>query len=400
MSKRALLIMISASVIILLSMGLRNSFGLFLRPVSDALLLNVQVFSFAIAIQNLLWGLSQPFAGAIAEKYGSGKVIAVAGLLHILGLIILANADSAWDLYTGAGLIIGIAGSGCTFAVLLAVVARNVSAKHRSTALGITAACGTLGQITMAPATQYLLSDFGWSVAFIVLAALLALIVPLAAMLTGKSEAAPGTDIAGADTLSGALAEVARHRGYILLNLGFFVCGFHVLFIMAHFPNFLVSSGFPTWLPVYALSTIGVTNLISTLIAGWLGDRYSKKYLLSTLYFLRAIVFAVFLMVPLTTASVLIFSGAIGSLWLATVPLTSGLVGQIFGVRFLATLFGIVFLSHQLGSFAAVWLGGYVFDKTGSYDLVWQISVVLGIVAAILHLPIAERPLIREAAAA
>ena len=403
MNRRALLIMICGGLIILLSMGLRYSFGLFLAPVSDALLLNLQVFSFAFAIQNLLWGLSQPVAGAIAEKYGSGRVIAVAGGLHVIGLMILANADSAWDLYTGAGVIIGLAGSGCTHAVILAVVARNVSDGFRSTALGITAAAGTMGQITVAPMTQYLLDDVGWSMSFVVLAFVMAAIVPLAAALTGRPEKVADAGkavISGAATLSKALGEARRDRSYLFLTAGFCVCGFHVMFIMAHFPNFLTSEGFPSWLPATAITVIGVANLISTLIFGWLGGRFSKKYLLSGLYFARAVIFAIFLLVPISMASVLIFSAAIGSLWLATVPLTSGLVGQIFGIRYLATLFGFVFMGHQIGSFCAVWLGGYVFDATGSYDIVWQLSVVLGIVAALLHLPIVERPLVREPATA
>ena len=401
MSKRAYYILLSGVIILMLSMGLRYSFGLFLRPVSDALLLNLQVFSLALAVQNLLWGISQPIAGAIAEKYGSGKVIAAAGLLYVVGLLILAHADSAWDIYAGAGLIIGIAGSGSTYALILAVVARNVSAKIRSTALGLTAAAGTLGQITVAPMSQFLLDDFGWSTTFVIFAVVMAAIIPLALLLTGTAgqDTAASNDITGAKNLISALGEARRHRGFYLLNAGFFVCGFHVAFIMAHFPNFLTNAGLAPWLPVWAISVIGVTNFISTAFLGWLGGRYSKKYLLSSLYFLRAVVFTVFLAVPLNTFTVLVFAGALGSLWLGTVPLTSGLVGQIFGVRYMATLFGIVFMSHQFGSFAAVWLGGYIFDATGSYDLIWQMSVALGLASALLHLPIAEQPLARAPAA-
>ncbi len=396
MSKRAILVIAAGSIILLFGMGLRYSFGLFLKPVSDTLMFDIGVFSLAIAIQNLLWGISQPFAGAIAEKYGSGKVIASAGVLHVIGLVILANADGAGDLYAGAGVFLGLAGSGSTFALILAVVARNVPAHIRSTVLGLTAATGTLGQISMAPMTQYFLSNIGWSSTFIIWAVILGALIPLAVFLTGKSDGSGPVAVDGAGSLTLALNEVRRHRSFWYLNAGFFVCGFHVMFIMAHFPNFLASEGFPEWLAVWAIAVIGVANMISTVIVGWLGDRYSKKYLLSGLYLARAAVFALFLMVPVSVPSVLIFVAAIGSLWLATVPLTSGLVGQIYGVRYLATLFGIVFMSHQFGSFCAVWLGGYVFDATGSYDLIWQISIALGLISALFHLPIAERPLTRN----
>lgn len=398
MTKRAIIVITAGSILLLFSMGLRYSFGLFLKPVSDALMFDIGVFSLAIAVQNLLWGISQPFAGAIAEKYGSGRVIVGAGVLHIIGLLILANADSAWDLYTGAGLFIGLAGSGSTAALILAIVARNVGPRIRSTVLGLTAATGTLGQISMAPITQHFLSEIGWSATFLIWAVILGALIPLAVFLCGKpdSDAGKFTDSAGNLTL--ALHEAWRHRGFWYLNAGFFVCGFHVMFIMAHFPNFLASEGFPEWLAVWSISVIGITNMVSTVIIGWLGGRYSKKYLLSGLYLLRAIVFAVFLVVPLTPVSVLVFVGALGSLWLGTVPLTSGLVGQIFGVRYFATLFGIVFMSHQIGSFFAIWLGGYVFDLTGSYDIIWQASIGLGIASALIHLPISERPLARPPA--
>ncbi|MBT4114981.1 MAG: MFS transporter [Rhodospirillaceae bacterium] len=404
MSRKAYIIIGFASAALLISMGMRYSFGLYLAPVSAALALDVQVFSLAIAFQNLLWGLSQPFAGAIADKYGSGRVIVGGALLHVAGLLVLANADSAWDLHSGAGIILGIAGSGCTFAVILGVVGRAVAPERRSLALGVAAAAGTMGQVVVVPFNQVLINDYGWQAGFLVMAILMAALVPMAAALTGNAETELNEDAAGTaePVISGvgeAILEARSHGGFWLLTAGFFVCGFQIMFIIAHFPNFLTSAGLPGWLPGTAIAVIGVANVVGTMATGWLGGRYSKKYLLSALYALRAIVFAVFLAVPLSEASVLVFSGAIGLIWLGTIPLTSGLVGQIFGVRYMATLFGIVFLGHQLGSFLAVWLGGVIFDATGSYDLIWQTSIGLGILAALLHLPIADTPIERQAPA-
>ena len=399
MSRKSIVVLICGCLVLLLAMGVRYSFGLYLAPVSRDLALDFQIFSFAIALQNLLWGLSQPFTGAIADKYGSGRVIAIAGGLHVLGLLMLANADSAWDLHTGSGLILGLAGSGCTFAVVLGVVGRAFPPEKRSMAVGIAAAFGTMGQITVVPFSQYLISSFNWSIAFLAMAVLLAAIVPLAAGLTGKAVEFKEQG-AGAETISMAVNEARTHSGFLYLTAGFFVCGFQIMFIIAHFPNFLLSQEMPPMLAGVAIAVIGGGNVIGTLLFGWLGGRYSFKYLLSGLYLLRSAGFAGFLMTPVTETSVLIFSAFIGILWLATIPLTTGLVGQIFGIRYMATLFGIVFLGHQLGSFLAIWLGGVVFDATGSYDLIWQIAIGLGLVAAVLHLPIADTPLQRAEPAA
>jgi MFS family permease len=394
MTRKATTVLVCGSIVLLLAMGARYSFGLFLGPVSQDLALDFQVFSFAIALQNLLWGLSQPFAGAIADKYGTGRTIAVSAALYVVGLVVLANADSAWDLHLGSGILVGIAGSGCTFAVVLAAIGRAVPPAKRSLALGIGSAMGTMGQVAVVPINNVIMNEFGWQMAFYATAVGLAAIVPLAAALTGSADDVTEKN-AGASSISAALAEARVHTGYMYLTAGFFVCGFQIFFIIAHFPNFLLNLDMPAWLPGWAIAIIGLTNVIGTLGCGWLGGRYSKKYLLSGLYFLRALAFLAFLLVPISVASVLVFSGVIGLLWLGTVPLTSALVGQIFGVRYVATLFGIVFLSHQVGSFIAVWLGGIIFDATGTYDLIWQISIALGVVAAILHLPIAEAPIRR-----
>ncbi len=388
-TKRALLIVFCASMVLLFSMGMRQSFGLFQSPISQSFGIGISAFSFSLALQNLLWGVSQPFVGAIADKFGSGRVIAVAAALQALGLIWLANADQIWELHASAGVLIGLTGSGTTWAVLLSVIARNVPASRRTLFFGIGGSVGTGGQILLAPFNQFNIINYGWESALIILGVMISMIVPLAFILKGKTD----DHSAGkqqAETLLQALNRARQHSGYLYLTAGFFVCGFHVMFVMAHLPNFLKVHEMPPWLFGTAISLIGITNLIGTFTFGYLGDKFSKKYLLSGIYFSRSIVISIFLIFPVSVTSVLIFCFLIGFLWLATVPLTNGLVGQLFGIKYLATLAGIVFCSHQLGSFSSILLGGYLFDETGSYTLVWQIAIVLGIVAALLHLPIKE----------
>lgn len=398
---RALLIVFCASMVLLFSMGMRQSFGLFQSPISQAFGVGISAFSFSLALQNLLWGISQPFVGAIADKFGSGRVIAVAAALQALGLFWLANASEIWELHASAGILIGITGAGTTWAVLLSVIARNVPESRRTMFFGIGSSIGTGGQILLAPLNQYNIISYGWVDALLILAAMIAMIVPLAYVLRGKTSDHSASR-EQAETLLQTLNRARRHSGYLYLTAGFFVCGFHVMFVMAHLPNFLKAHDMPPWLFGTAISTIGITNFIGTFAFGYLGDRYSKKYLLSALYFLRSIVISIFLVFPVTVTSVLVFCFFIGFLWLATVPLTNALVGQLFGIRYLATLAGIVFASHQLGSFTSILLGGYLFDTTGSYTIVWQLAVALGIVAALLHLPINETadPVVEPASAA
>ncbi len=386
-SLKAILVVFCSSLVILLSMGTRQSFGLFQTPISETFGIGIVAFSLSLAMQNLIWGISQPVVGALADKFGSGRVIAIAGALQSLGLVWLAYADQIWELHASAGILIGITGSGTTWAVLMSVIARNVPANRRSLFFGIASGTGTGGQILLAPFNQFTINTYGWQDALSILAVMLLLIIPLAYFLRGKNsdESEQYTE-----TLPQALDRARKHSGYLFLTAGFFVCGFHVMFIMAHLPTYLQTQNMPSWLPGAAISMIGITNLVGTIVAGYLGDKYSKKYLLSTIYFLRAIVITVFIIIPISPASVLIFCFCIGFLWLATVPLTNALVGQLFGVRYLATLAGIVFCSHQVGAFASVWLGGYLFDLFGSYDLIWQMAIALGILAALLHLPINE----------
>ena len=391
MSRKSYIVLVAGCAVLLITMGVRQSFGLFLNPLTQDFQLDFGVFSLTLAIQNLLWGLSQPYIGALADKYGSGRTIAIAGVANVLGMWWLANATSVWEIHMSAGVVIGIAGSGATLAVILGVIARNVPAERRSFFLGIGSAVATMGQITMAPVAQSFITDFGWTTTVIILGLSMGLIVPLAFALTGKASDVSAAD-EGAEKILDALNRARKHSGYVYLTMGFYVCGFHVAFIMSHFPNYLTSLEMPEWLPGAAISVVGVSNLIGTFGFGWAGDKWSKKYLLSSIYTGRAIVFGVFFLTPVSVTSVLVFSAALGFLWLATVPLTSGLVGQMFGVRYLATLFGIVFASHQLGAFTSSWIGGLVFDETGSYDLIWQISILLGVLTALLHLPIDERP--------
>ena len=391
---KVILIVTICSLVLLFSMGTRQSFGLFQTPISEAFGVGIAAFSLSLAVQNLMWGISQPIVGALADKFGSGRVIAIAGFFQSLGLVWLAYADQVWELHASAGILIGITGAGTTWAVLMSVIARNVPASRRSMFFGIASGIGTGGQIILAPFNQFTINTYGWQDALLILAVMLLITIPCAYILRGKNS---DTVKEHAETLRQALVRARKHSGYLLLSAGFFVCGFHVMFIMAHLPTYLQNQNMPDWLPGAAISVIGITNLLGTILAGYLGDKYSKKYLLSTIYFLRSIVITAFILFPISTTSVLVFCFCIGFLWLATVPLTQALVGQIFGIRYLATLSGIVFCSHQFGAFTSVWMGGYLFDSLGSYDLVWQIAIALGVLAALLHLPINESATLPDA---
>ncbi len=385
------IVTLSGALIASLGMGIRQNFGLFLTDMTADLGLGREAFAFAMALQNIIWGITTPFVGALADKYGSGRMIAMGGVVYASGLYVMSGAQGTFDLNLGAGLFIGFGQAAAGFAILLGAVARRVPAEKRSIALGIATAGGSFGQFYMAPVSLGLIEAIGWSTALTYISLLALVMVALAAALTGNSSDTREGD--PAQTLSQAIREATRHKGYWLLTSGFFVCGFQISFIAVHFPAFLLDAGFSAATGATAIALIGFFNIIGTYGCGVLGGRYSKKYLLSTLYFLRAVLVAVFLMVPVTELSVLVFASVMGVLWLGTVPLTSGLVAQIFGVRYMSTLFGIVFFSHQLGSFIGVWWGGWSFDTTGSYDQVWMASVVLGLMAGFLHLPIAEKPL-------
>lgn len=387
---------IAGGLVLSTTFGVRAAFGLFLHPLSHDLGFGRGIFAFAIALQNLVWGIAQPFAGAIADRYGSGRVIAAGGVIYAIGVILMSRASDLTSLTIGAGFFVGIGLSGAAFAVVLAAIGRSVPTRWRSMALGVGAATGSIGQFLWVPIGQGLLQDFGWSSALLIMGIAAFIAVPMAAFLTGKPS---DTGHGPRQSLGEALTEASRHRGYLLLNAGFFVCGFQVTFIATHLPAFVNDLGLPGNIAAWSLALVGAANILGTLAAGFLGGVYSKKYLLSALYFTRSIVIIVYLLLPITATSTLVFGFVIGLLWLSTVPLTSSLVDQIFGTRYLATLFSIVFLSHQVGAFLGIWLGGMVFDATGSYGPIWWAAVALGFMAMLCHWPIDERPVNRLATA-
>ena len=384
-------VLLGASLVLALSLGIRHGFGLFLPPMSAEFGWGREVFAFAIALQNLIWGLTQPFTGALADRFGAKRTVIVGGVLYAIGLGCMGLADSPLSLSLSAGLLIGIGLSGTSFSVILGAVGRAVPMEKRSMAMGVAAAAGSFGQFVMLPGTLGLLSWLGWSVALMALGLLVALIIPLAAMLKDAPLPLTGQE----QTLSEALREACSHSGFWLLGLGFFVCGFQVVFIGVHLPAYLVDQHLPALVGTTVLALVGLFNIFGTYIAGWLGGRMSKPRLLSALYLARAVVIVAFILTPLTVWSAYAFGVAMGMLWLSTVPLTNGTVATLFGVRNLSMLGGIVFLFHQLGAFLGGWLGGYLYDHTGSYDLVWQIAVLLSLLAAALNWPVREQPVAR-----
>ncbi|MBV7562334.1 MULTISPECIES: MFS transporter [unclassified Pseudomonas] len=384
-------IMLGASLILALSLGIRHGFGLFLSPMSAEFGWGRGVFAFAIALQNLIWGIAQPFTGALADRFGAQRAIIVGGVLYAAGLVLMGLADSPLSLSLSAGLLIGIGLSGTSFSVILGVVGRAVPVEKRSMAMGIAAAAGSFGQFAMLPGTLGLIGWLGWSAALIALGMMVALIVPLALMVRDRPQVSQGPQ----QTLGEALREACSHSGFWLLALGFFVCGFQVVFIGVHLPAYLVDQHLPAIVGTTVLALVGLFNVFGTYIAGWLGGRRSKPRLLSALYLARGVVITLFISVPLSVWTAYAFGIAMGLLWLSTVPLTNGTVATLFGVRNLSMLGGIVFLFHQLGSFMGGWLGGYLYDHTGSYDLVWQISIGLSVLAAALNWPVREQPVAR-----
>ncbi|MGX5218793.1 MFS transporter [Pseudomonas segetis] len=384
-------IMLGASLILALSLGIRHGFGLFLPPMSADFGWGREVFAFAIALQNLIWGLTQPFTGAIADRFGAQRTVIIGGVLYALGLGLMGFADSLWSLSLSAGLLIGMGLSATSFSVILGVVGRAVAVEDRSMAMGIASAAGSFGQFAMLPGTLGLISWLGWSSALLALGLLVALIVPLAKMIKDV----PFPAQAGDQSLLEALREASSHSGFWLLALGFFVCGFQVVFIGVHLPAYLVDQHLPALVGTTVLALVGLFNIFGTYTAGWLGTSRSKPRLLSTLYLARAVVIGLFIWAPLTVWSAYAFGIAMGLLWLSTVPLTNGTIATMFGVRNLSMLGGIVFLFHQLGAFLGGWMGGYLYDRTGNYDLVWYISIGLSLIAAALNWPVREQPVAR-----
>jgi predicted MFS family arabinose efflux permease len=386
-----------ACVVLALNMGVRGGFGLFMRPISHEYGWPLEVFSLSMAIQALMWGISQPFAGALADRFGTLRVVIPSGLAYAGGVLMMAWAPTPALMYI-ASFIVGVAISGTSFGVVFGPVARVIPAERRSKALGIATAGASFGMFVGPILTERFIAGFGWVGALYALAIMVALVAPLAPMLAGGNAPAAGGPTIAPQSLKAALAEASGHSGFWYLTAGFFVCGFHVTFIGTHLPAFIATCGLSPMVGGWSLALVGLFNVIGSYGAGVMGGKWRKKYLLSWIYGGRAVVIALFMALPKTEIVVLSFAAAMGLLWLSTVPLTSGLVAQIFGAQHMATLFGIVFVSHQVGSFLGGWLGGVAFDRTGSYDLMWIISILLGVGAAIMHLPIGDRPVPRLSA--
>ena len=399
--KSPYLALILCTLIILISYGTRQSFGLFLIPISDAIAGGrVEPFSFAVSLQTLIVGLSVPFVSAIADKWlGPVKMLVMGGGLYALGMFLLGHASSEMHLTLSVGVLSGLAAAGCGLPMLLSIVGRVAPENRRSLWLGIVSAGGTGGQMFLVPLNGYLLERMDWTDAIIILASFIFAIVPMA-MIAGKASGEALDQKKDTQTLGQALREARGHKSFIYLCLGFFTCGFQVQFVVTHLPKYLEDTGTGATVGAHAIALIGLTNVIGTALAGMLGGKYKKKNLLAGLYIGRSLVMLAFFLSPVTQTSVYLFAACIGFLWLATVPLTAGLVSGFFGPRYMATLYAIAFLSHQIGGFLSTWMGGIVRDATGSYDQWWWIIIFGGMLAALFHLPINERPVERLAQAA
>ncbi len=388
-------LLLCGAAIVTLSMGVRHGFGLWLQPITQARDWSRETFAFAIAIQNLTWGFSGIFAGMVADRFGAFRVILAGALLYALGLVGMAQATTPVLFAVSSGVLIGMAQAGTTYSVIYGVIGRNVSAEKRSWAMGVAAAAGSFGQFLMVPTEGFLISHFGWQQALVLLGLAVMLIVPLAWGLREPGFVGAGV-VRRDQTIVQALKEAFKYPSFQLLMAGYFVCGFQVVFIGVHMPSYLKDKGLSPQVASYALALIGLFNVFGTYAAGVLGQRMQKKNILAFIYFARAIAISLFLMAPLTPTSVYVFSAVMGVLWLSTVPPTNATVAQIFGVAHLSMLGGFVFFSHQIGSFMGVWLGGFLYDRTGSYDVVWYIAIALGVFAALINLPVKEAAIRRD----
>ena len=389
------LAIIAASALLAINFGFRSSLGLFLKPVSESFGYGREIFAFSLALQNLFWGLFQPMAGAIADKYGTAKVIILGSILYALGLYITATADGFIDLHLGAGILIGMGIAGTGLGVVLPAMARMVRPEKRAFALGIGTAAGSAGQFLLIPVAREFLVTYGWQMALVIMAIGSLSMILFTPVFKDDKKTDTGTDDESKQNLREALREASKHFHYWLLIAGFFVCGFQLAFITVHMPSYLADKGFDSSVAAASLSIIGLCNIAGSLTAGHLSGIYSKKWILAFIYGARSIVIVLFLVFPISLFSVYAFSFATGFLWLATVPPTSGLVAQMFGLKYMGTLYGIVFLNHQIGSFTGVWLGGYLFDTTGSYNQVWWWAAIIAAITAIIHVFIDERPVER-----
>ncbi len=386
------LVLACGGIALTLALGTRHNFGLYLQPVTMALDWDRQTFAFAIAIQNLLYGIAQPFTGMVADKFGAGRVLAAGAVIYAAGLVLMSQATTGTAFLLSAGLIIGIA-LGCTgFSVVFGAIARAYPPEKRSAAMGVAGAAGSFGQFMMLPFGQTLINSIGWQQALMVLALVVLLILPLSVVIAEE----PVNHEGPRQSIPQALREALGHRSYLLLTTTYCVCGFQLMFISVHFPAYLLDHHMSANTGMIALALIGLFNIFGSYVWGRLGGRYTRKYLLASLYFTRAMAIAVFVLLPLSPLTIYLFSAVIGFLWLGTVPLTNSIIAQMFGVRYMATLAGVAFFSHQVGSFFGVFVGAWLFDRTGSYELMWWLTVAMGIVSALLNLPIDERPVERE----
>ena len=384
------------AAIVTLSMGIRHGFGLWLQPITQAMGWTRESFALALAIQNIAWGLVGVFAGMAADRFGAFRVLVVGAILYGLGLVGMALSPTTLLFALTTGLLIGAAQAGTTYAVIYGVLGRQIAPEKRSWAMGVAAAAGSFRQFLMVPVEGFLISSLGWQDALLALSLLVLLIVPLALGLRepGFRGAAPAQR---SQTVGQALAEAARTPSFSLLTLGYFVCGFQVVFIAVHMPSYIKDLGLSPQVASFSLALIGLFNVFGTYIAGSLGQRMPRRFILAFIYMARSVVIVVFLLVPISPMSVYVFSAVMGMLWLSTVPPTNATIAQIFGVQHLSMLGGLVFFSHQIGSFMGVWLGGVLYDRTGSYDIVWYISIGLGVLACLVNLPVREQPLQRTA---
>ena len=395
-------VLLCGGAVVTLSMGIRHGFGLWLQPITQEMGWTRESFALALAVQNLSWGLIGIFTGMLADRFGATKVLIAGALLYALGLAGMAWSPNTLMFTLTAGLLIGMAQTGTTYAVIYGVIGRQIPPEKRSWAMGVAAAAGSFGQFFMVPVEGQLIASLGWHNALVACAVLVLIIIPMALALREPNfhDLKKASSGGQQQTIAQAVAEAFKNPSFLLLTAGYFVCGFQVMFIGVHMPSYLKDFGLPPQVASISLALIGLFNIFGTYLAGSLGQKIAKRYLLSGIYFIRAVAIVIFLLVPLSPWSVYVFAAVMGFLWLSTVPLTNGAIAQIFGVQHLSMLSGFVFFSHQIGSFLGIWLGGYLYDHTGSYDAVWYLAIALGVFAGLVNLPVKETPVQRQPAAA
>ena len=397
MSRYGVFVIVAGGLVLALTFGSRQSFGMYLNPISTDLGWSVATVSLALAIQSIFWGLGQPFFGWIADRFGTGRTLVLGSAIYAAGLFSASRMETPEGAYLSLGLLVGLGAAGCGMPIVMTAVVRAFPKERHPLVMALTATGVSLGQFFVTPAAPIVIDAFGWRGGLLCLMGMIGIVVLLAGVLRTRP-VARSRALEAEQSLREALTEAGGHSGYLLLTAGFFVCGFHVQFIVTHLPNFIAGSGLPATTAGWAIATIGICNLIGTTAVGFLGSRFRQKYLLSGIYAVRALMFAIYAFSPVTATTTLIFAAGLGLAWLSTVPLTSAIVGQIFGTRYFGTLFGVVFLGHQAGAFLGASLGGYLFDLTGGYDAIWLINIALGLFAALIHLPIADKPLVRPLA--